>query len=223
MPQSPPIRAVLFDLDGTLLDTLDAIAASANHALQAVGVPRNLSAEEWRVRIGGGGRKLFAEFMPEAQIDAAIAAYQGHHRGPGSDLIRVFAGMDTLPGQLADRGIQTAVLSNKPHESTVTVIARFFPGNRFMRVQGVAAGVAPKPDPAAAMDILGEMGVPPVEALYIGDSEIDVMLAERAGMQVLACSFGMRPRAELVNCGARWIVDEPERVRMELLARLDGQ
>ncbi len=220
MPTPAPIRAVLFDLDGTLLDTLDAIAASANHALKEAGVARQLSAQEWRVRIGGGGRKLFAEFMPEAHIDAAIAAYQKHHQGPGAELIRVFPGMDTLPAQLAARGIGTAVLSNKPHESTVAIIARFFPGNRFARVQGVMAGVAPKPDPAAALAMLAAMGVAPAEALYIGDSEMDVQVARRAGMQLLACAFGMRPRAELAQCGAGWIVDQPAQVAVELLERL---
>lgn len=220
MPQNPPIRAVLFDLDGTLLDTLDAIAASANHALSAMGVARQLTAQQWRVRIGGGGRKLFAEFMPETEVDAAVAVYQRHHQGPGAELIRVFPGMDSLPELLAARGIPAAVLSNKPHESTQTIIARFFPGNAFSHVQGVTAGVAPKPDPTAALNMLAEMKVAPGKALYIGDSEMDVEVARRAGMQMLACGFGMRSPAELAAAGAGWIVEDPAQVPAAVLERI---
>ncbi|MDR2177339.1 MAG: HAD family hydrolase [Treponema sp.] len=213
-------RCVLFDLDGTLVDTIADIALSMNRALEESGFsPRDPG--EYPALVGRGIRKLALDSLPEkerneenAALVAAAAArfYQERpvvHSKP-------YPGIPVLLSELARRKIHTAVLSNKPDPVTGMVIARLFPAGSFDIVRGEIPGVPRKPDPGAAWDILAQLGRAPHEAILAGDSEVDMETARNTGCFPLGVSWGFRSRQVLEDAGAALIINEP----LELLRLL---
>ncbi len=213
--------AVLFDLDGTLLDTLRDIADSVNRVLQSMGfVPH--PADQYRTMVGDGVEILARRALPESHHDAKTvaalaAAYREDYSANWANHSAPYSGIVELLQGLKERGIRTAVLSNKPHAFTVQCVERFLPGGEFEVVQGSGGQFPNKPDPAGALHIAGLMQLPPERFLYLGDTNTDMRTAVAAGMLPVGATWGFRERKELVDAGAKAIADQPIEVLKLLL------
>ena len=216
-------RLLIFDLDGTLLDTLDDLAASLNHALTCFGLPPR-SRDEVRSFIGNGVRLLVRRALPESadaeterQVFAAFAAYYREHC---ADLTRPYAGIAGLLEIARQSGFATAVVSNKSHREVQTLCRRFFPG-LLDTAAGERPGLARKPAPDLPRLVLDSLGVSPDQACYIGDSPVDIETAVNAGADCLCVSWGFRSREELERAGAGRIADSPGELAALLEAKHD--
>jgi phosphoglycolate phosphatase len=209
-------HCVLFDLDGTLVDTIADIARSMNRALEQSGFPPRKTGE-FTPMVGRGIRNLARDCLPpEARDDATVdrvaeAAAGFYQEEPVVDSLP-YPGIRELLAELSRRKIHTAVLSNKPDPIARLVITRLFPGGSFEEVQGESPGVPRKPDPSAAWDILVRMGVTPRETILMGDSEVDMETARNIGCFPLGVSWGFRSVAVLEKAGAARIIQRPEEV-----------
>jgi phosphoglycolate phosphatase len=211
-------KCVIFDLDGTLVNTLADIADSTNRALAAHGFPP-VPEEEYVNLVGWGIRRLAflalpAEARNETSADAVAEAV-------AADAARFYAerplvhaapypGIGDLLAELKRRKIKTAVLSNKPDPVTQLVINGLFPMNYFDAVLGERADVPRKPNPFSTWELLLDLGIPPRETIFAGDSEIDMETALAAECHALGVSWGFRSRDTLVKAGAQRIIDRPE-------------
>lgn len=205
--------AVLFDLDGTLLDTLRDIADSVNRALEKMGFEPH-PVDRYRTMVGDGVEVLARRALPEGHHDdktlANLAvAYRDDYGRNWAVHTAPYPGIVELLQGLKQRGIRTAVLSNKPHAFTVQCVERFLPGGPFEVVQGAGLQFPNKPDPAGALHIARQMRLPPERFLYLGDTNTDMQTAVAAGMLPVGATWGFRERKELVESGAKAIVDHP--------------
>ena len=221
-PSSAP-RAVLFDLDGTLLDTLDDIAGAMNAVLADWGLPEHPVAA-YRRFIGDGAVWLARRVLPDARRDEetvrrCVAAFRAQYAARGDPETRPYPGIPELLEALAGRGLRLAVLSNKPHEFTVALVQRLLGRFSIEPVLGSRPGVPNKPDPTSALEIAGQLGIAPGEWLYAGDTGTDMETAARAGMAAVGVLWGFRGADELTAAGARQLIRHPG----ELLALLKGQ
>ena len=207
------LKGVLFDLDGTLVDTLEDLSASLNAVLANHGLPRH-DAEACKAMVGRGVGRLVEAAVPEARRDPAFLARLGAEMRAvyGQRLLaasRPYPGIPALLGTLRSRGLPSAVLSNKSHDLTTAIVEGIFPGHPFAAVQGEGSALPPKPDPRGALAICSAMGLAPQEILFMGDSEIDRETARRAGMPFAAALWGFRSRAQLAGTGAVALLPEP--------------
>lgn len=215
-------RAVLFDLDGTLLDTLTDIADAANAVLVRQGFAGHCVAA-YRTFVGDGVAMLFRRALPlpDPPADLLAACVDGFHESYArcwDRQTRPYEGIAELLDGLTARGLSLAVLSNKPHEFTRMCIARYFPRWKFDAVLGQRAGTPHKPAPDGALEIARRLAVPPAEFAYLGDSSVDMHTARAAGMFAVGAAWGFRTAAELQASGARAVITRPQ----ELLALLAG-
>ena len=213
-----PPELVIFDLDGTLADTLGDIEAAMNRALLERGLPLR-GRDEYRRFVGDGVDWLARRVLPAAEqhrVDELVEAFRMHYEGHLLDGTRAFAGIPELLADLAAAGIPMAVLSNKPHPATVSVVSGLFPNTEFVAVHGVKPSLPPKPDPTSALAIAAAAGVLPERCSFVGDSDVDVETALRAGMRPIAVLWGLRSEAELLGAGATQLVAAPA----ELMALL---
>ncbi len=207
--RSRPLLAALFDLDGTLVDSLSDIAASMNHVLATLG---HVQHEERAIQgfIGEGARHLVAQAMPkgtsEAAIDDALARYKERYRTHLLVHTRPFDGIGAMLERLASRGVKLGVVTNKPHRAAEHMCLELFGAERFGVVLGESEG-RKKPDPRIALDAAAALDVPPDRCAFVGDTHIDVKTAHAAGMRSVGVSWGLRPRSELEDAGAMDIVD----------------
>lgn len=212
------IRLAIFDLDGTILDTLEDLAGALNHALTEFGYPTR-TLPEVRSFVGNGIRNLIRRGAPsgtpEETIDRLHAAFTAHYNAHCADKTRPYDGIPALLTALRDRGLRIAVVSNKPDGAVRPLCARYFPG-LFDAAVGERTGVARKPAPDSVNAVLAEMGVDRTEAVYIGDSEVDIETARNAGMACISVDWGFRTRMQLQSSGASVIASTPG----ELLALL---
>ncbi|WP_165250042.1 HAD family hydrolase [Paludisphaera soli] len=200
-------RAVLFDLDGTLLDTLEDIGRSANQALQEGGFPLH-PIDSYRRFIGDGVAMLFQRALPpdaaldQVAVSTCVAAF-GRFYGDGWNVAtRLYPGIAGLLDALAARSIPTAVLSNKPDHFTRRCVSHHLADWPFAVVLGQREGTPRKPDPAGAHEIAEALGLDPAEILYLGDSSVDMTTANRAGMFAVGACWGFRGVEELRVHGA---------------------
>ncbi len=203
-------RAVLFDLDGTLVDSLRDIADAANEVLARRGWP-SLPLSVYRRAVGEGVRRLLerlAEHVPEAasleeaQVEALVRAFRAAYAERLLRHTRPFDGVRELLRELAARGVPTGVLSNKPHAATRKVVAALFPEHAFAVVLGQRDGVPRKPDPTGALEAARALGVLPEHILFVGDTPVDVATARAAGMTPLGVGWGFRSPEALRDAGA---------------------
>jgi phosphoglycolate phosphatase len=207
-------RGVIFDLDGTLVDTLEDIGASMNRALKARGFPEH-KAEEYREKVGWGIAKLAYLSLPEDKRDEKTVeelAAEGarYYAEAPLGLSKPYPGISEVITELKGRKIKTAVLTNKPDPVAQLVIAGIFPSGSFNMVLGERKGLKRKPDPSSSWEILLGLGLTPRDTIFMGDSEIDMETALAADCHALAVSWGYRPRELLLKAGAQRIIDKPE-------------
>lgn len=212
-------RAVLFDLDGTLLDTLQDLADAMNTVLRRFGFAAH-PLEPYRYFVGNGMAALVHRALPKPHQDdqalasACLAALKEEYRERWREQTRPYPGIPELLDQLAARQIQMSVLSNKPDEFTRVMVDRFLPHWHFDCVFGERPGIPRKPDPAAALEI-ARLSAIPVEAFaYLGDTATDMLTATAAGMFPIGVLWGFRPAEELTANGAKTLLSRPS----ELLA-----
>ena len=207
-------KGVIFDLDGTLVDTIQDIAASMNRALSLHGFPE-LPAESYKERVGWGIKRLaFLSLPDDARNDqtAALVAADSARFYAETPLVhsRPYPGILELVGELGRKKIKMVVLTNKPDPVAQKVMAGLFPQGSFSSVRGEVAGRPRKPDPACVWEMLIEMDVTPADVIFAGDSEIDVETAVASGCFPLGVSWGYRPVQTIEQAGARWIIEKPE-------------
>jgi phosphoglycolate phosphatase len=213
---SPKYQAVIFDLDGTLLDTIEDIAGATNRVLEARGLAP-FSIEDTKLLVGDGidemVRRTFAlrgvSPLSAAEVDVIIQEYRREYQACWRSHSRPYPGVPELLGELARRGIKTAVLSNKSHIFTTAMTAELLVGSRFDLVRGAAPGVPFKPDPAPALTIAGELGVEPTACIFLGDTSVDMKTATAAGMFAVGALWGFRTADELLTSGAAALISSP--------------
>jgi phosphoglycolate phosphatase len=217
-------QAVIFDLDGTLLDTLADIAHSMNHALALNGYPRH-PVDSYRDRVGWGIRVLAEKSLPADQLTSEsiercindMKQYYGQH--PADHTI-LFDGIGDLLTDLTRAGVFLSVVSNKPHALVVQVVDQVLADWSFVSVYGDRPDFAMKPNPQTALAAAREMGVQPAQVLFVGDSDIDIATAIAAGMYPVGVTWGFRTSGELRAAGAREVIDHPREL-IELIGRLN--
>ena len=211
-------KAILFDMDGTLLDTLADMVSAVNHILSVHGWPQRTT-EEVRAFVGNGARRLMERAVPPdvtgGAFEAVLAEYREWYQAHNCVDTAPYPGIPALLDALAAAGVKTAVVSNKPDETTRTLAARFFP--ELDGALGQRDGVAAKPAPDMVQAVLSRLGAEPGQALYVGDSEVDVATARNAGLPLAAVSWGFRGRQALAESGAADIVDTAEQLLAKLL------
>jgi phosphoglycolate phosphatase len=206
-------EAVLFDLDGTLLDTLEDLAGAMNRVLDDLGCPTH-PVDAYRYFVGEGIVNLVRRALPadrrgEAAVEDCIARMRAAYAEHWADHTHVYDGVPAMLDALTARGLPMAVLSNKPHDFTVRCVQRFLGRWTFAAVQGVAPDVPAKPDPTGARAVAARLGIAPGRFLYAGDTGTDMQTAVAAGMFPLGVLWGFRPAAELTAAGALALAPAP--------------
>jgi phosphoglycolate phosphatase len=208
-----PIRAVLFDLDGTLLDSLADIAQSMNIVLRERGLAGH-SSDSYRAFVGDGVTKLVERALPperrgREEIAACVDRMREVYGKRCSDRTRPYDGIAELLDALVERGLPLAVLSNKPHDLTVRLVSELLSRWAFAFVFGERPGVPRKPDPSSAREVAALLGVEPRDCLYVGDTPTDMATANAAGMPSVGACWGFRDAEELRNAGAGALASTP--------------
>ena len=211
-------QLAIFDLDGTLLDTLADLRQGINYALGTQGfAPRSMA--EVRAFVGNGAAKLMERAIPEPiapqRFHEILASYKDWYQAHNCVKTAPYPGIPEVLAELEKMGVKTAVVSNKPDATTKALAEKFFPG---MPALGQRDGVDPKPSPALVAQALSALGVRPENAVYVGDSEVDVATARNAGLPLIAVSWGFRGREKLEIAGAERIADTAPQL-LEMLCR----
>ena len=219
--QPKKCEAIIFDLDGTLLNTLDDLADANNQALSELGFPTH-PVESYKYHIGNGVRLLLERTLPEdsrdeATVEKGIAMMKQAYDKCWSNKTRPYAGIPEMLDELVRRGVRMAILSNKPHAYTRVIVDKLLANWDFEEVWGVSDTVPPKPDPAGISSLVETMGVATENLLYLGDTATDMETAVGADIFAVGVLWGFRTADELTQNGARVLLDKPA----ELLDILD--
>lgn len=209
-------KLIIFDLDGTLLDTIVDLGTSVNIALEKHGFPQH-DMETYRFMVGNGITKLIEKALPEDQRDSATIEQVKHtfltyylpHSG---DYTQPYPGIQELLAALKTKGIRLAVASNKMQVATENVVSHFFPSIHFDVVLGQREGIPMKPDPNILLSILQLTDCHADETIYVGDSGIDVLTAINANIPFVGVLWGFRPKEELASLGATSFVSSPNEI-----------
>lgn len=208
-------QACIFDLDGTLADTLASIGGFANQALNALGYPA-IPIEEYRLLVGNGADMLMRGMLrrtagsyTEEDVQRLRRVYDDLYEADPVRDVQNYPGMPELVAALRREQLPAAVLSNKPHNVVCTIVEALFPAGSFRLCYGQRDGVPRKPDPKGALLIAGELAVPPSHILYIGDTDVDMKTATAAGMDSVGVLWGFRGREELERNHARFLAQRP--------------
>lgn len=205
---------VIFDLDGTLLNTIVDLANSTNYALDQMGFPTH-EVSEYNFFVGNGIHKLFERALPEGEkteenIRKVREVFLKHYDSHNTDQSTPYPGIPELLAALQEKGIKLAVASNKYQAATRKLIAHFFPTIRFTEILGQREGVKVKPDPTIVYDILAQAKLSKEETLYVGDSGVDMQTAINSGVTACGVTWGFRPRAELEKFSPDHIAEKAE-------------
>lgn len=214
------IRAIVFDLDGTLLDTIDDIADSANYALEQLGYP-TYDRERYKYFVGNGADVLIGRIMPEEarrldKFQVLKNLYMDRYNSHSMDRTRPYDGIVETLEKIKSLGVEICVLSNKPDSQVKIIIEKFFGEDFFAIAAGGRENFPLKPDPALTLHILDSIGIEPADALFVGDTEVDIRTAKNVGCGPVSVTWGFRTRDELERNGAEVIIDRPEEL-LELI------
>lgn len=212
-------KAVLFDMDGTVLDTLGDLAAAVNHTLREFSMPE-CSIAEVAAALGNGAAYLIAHTVPDGTpkelTDKVLAAYAPYYDAHCDILTGPYDGIVPLMQKLRERGVKLAVISNKQDTAVKPLAEKYFPGLLEIAV-GESAEVRRKPNPDAVLAALRHIGVEREDAIYVGDTEVDLQTARNAGMECASVDWGFRTREQLVEIGAEHIFDTVQELEEYLL------
>lgn len=209
-------KLIIFDLDGTLLDTIEDLANATNYALSQFDLPVH-PVESYRYFIGNGLQKLLEKACPEDRRNPELISmlrdkFIGYYYRNADANTRPYAGISELVNSLNEKGYYLAVASNKVHDATVELVKRFFPEINFRAVFGQRDGYPVKPDPSILNEIIDIAGVNHNEVIYIGDSGVDATTALRAGVDFIGVLWGFRTENELRAAGATIVADKPSNI-----------
>lgn len=210
------IKALIYDLDGTLADTLPSLCQAINMTMDHYSAP-NRTCEDVRLAIGNGARMLVKRLLPDAlaadedKVTEALLYYNARYAETYT-AADCYDGIQDAVTALCRRGYISAVLSNKPDKYTVALCRILFPENTFALTQGQQEGVPTKPDPTVPLSIAARLGVRPEECAFIGDSEVDIRTAKNAGMMSVGCAWGYRSADDLRAEGADAVIDTPDQL-----------
>ena len=215
------MNLIVFDLDGTLLNSLEDLADSANHVLTQHSFPTH-PVDAYRYFVGDGVRKLIERILPpeernETTIELCRQEFVAYYKVHMEDKTSVYEGITDLLTELKKRGLKIAVATNKVHIAVKPLMEKYFPNIRFDSMIGQREGIPVKPAPQIMYDILKETGCAPSEALHVGDTATDMHLAHNAEVTPVGVLWGYRPLEELQEAGARYIIEHP----LELLEIVD--
>jgi len=213
-------KAVLFDLDGTLLDTIQDLTDSMNRALGRFGFPRR-SVEECKLFVGDGVDVFARRALPESHRDTETiaklaAAVRTEYAGRWAEKTHPYDGIPELLDALTERGMKIAVLSNKPDDLTRLMVAELLPHWHFELVWGARPDLPKKPDPTGAIKIIERLAIEARQVLYLGDTNTDMKTASAAGMYAVGALWGFRTAEELTQNGAKNLIEHPTKL-LELL------
>lgn len=209
-------KLIIFDLDGTLLNTIADLANSTNYALSRLNYPTH-PVEAYNFMVGNGINKLFERALPEGEkteenVLSVRKVFLEHYDQHNADESRPYPGIPELLKKLQDEGKMVAVASNKYQAATQKLVTHYFPEINFVAVFGQREGVKVKPDPTIVYDILTLANVNKEEVLYVGDSGVDMQTAIHAGVTSCGVTWGFRPRTELEQFHPDYIVNRAEEI-----------
>ncbi|MDY2778139.1 MAG: HAD family hydrolase [Collinsella sp.] len=205
---------VIFDLDGTLLNTIEDLAAAGNHTCEVNGWPTH-AVDAYRYKVGNGMLKLVERFMPaehagdRALFERALAEFRSYYDEHKMDHTAPYPGIIEMLDTLLANGIGLAVLTNKDHAAARPLVEHFFGADRFQIVQGRVDELPPKPAAPLTLRALASMGARPESTLFVGDSNVDIQCGRNAGIGTAGVTWGFRGRAELEAEGADYIAENP--------------
>ena len=211
------IKLVVFDLDGTLLDTIEDLGDSVNEVLSARGYPEH-TYDKYRLFIGDGMKKLILRALPSKAkedpvlVSDVLAEYQAAYERNWRKKSCPYAGITNCLRELQTTGTRSAILSNKPHRFTEMCVSHLLSEFNFDKVYGEREGVPRKPDPAGALAICRELDILPQETMFVGDTSVDVLTGVRAGMMSVGVLWGFRGEEELRDSGAEHIISHPNKL-----------
>lgn len=214
-------KLIIFDLDGTLINTIADLGACTNYALEKLGYPTH-DIESYKFRVGNGINNLFRRSLPEGEktdenVLRVRREFIPYYNAHNTDLSRPYPGMVELLEALQTEGILLAVASNKYQEATTKIIGELYPSIRFSAVLGQREGINIKPDPQIVFDILQATGVDKADVLYVGDSGVDMQTGLNAGVETCGVTWGFRPRTELEPFHPQHIVDNVAELRQIIM------
>ena len=214
-------KLIIFDLDGTLINTIADLGACTNYALEKLGYPTH-DIESYKFRVGNGINNLFRRSLPDGEktdenVLRVRREFIPYYNAHNTDLSRPYPGMVELLEALQTEGILLAVASNKYQEATTKIIGELYPSIRFSAVLGQREGINIKPDPQIVFDILQATGVDKADVLYVGDSGVDMQTGLNAGVETCGVTWGFRPRTELEPFHPQHIVNSVEELRQIIM------
>jgi len=215
-------RTVIFDLDGTLLDTIADLAAAGNWVCRKHGWPEH-SVEEFKAMVGHGMTNLVTRFSPEdcrepQQVEETLAQYMTYYGRHNMEKTAPYPGIPELMARLKANGMQLAVYSNKADAFSQVMVEHYFPGV-FDLIRGKVEGVPVKPDPMGIRAIIEELGAKSETSLFVGDSNVDVRTGHNGGMKVCGVTWGFRSKESLVEAGADLLADTVEELEKAIICR----
>lgn len=208
-------KACIFDLDGTLTDTLESLTISVNKTLEEMNMP-SITSEQCRSFVGSGARRLMEKALAAAgdteldRIDEGMEVYGRVFAENCTYHVWPYEGITAMLKSLKQQGLRLAVLSNKPHHQSVDVVSTVFGEHTFDVIQGQCDGCPRKPDPAGVFRILEELEVQPSECIYVGDSDVDMKTGKAAGLFTVGVTWGFRSKELLVETGADITIDHAQ-------------
>ncbi len=210
------IKAVLFDLDGTLVNSLEDLAISSNFALLQFGFPTHKT-EKFKYFVGDGMPKLIERVLPENRRDndtkqKVLEVFLKHYAEHFADNTYAYNGICELLEKIKELGIKIAVVSNKAQKPAEEVVGKLFKTDTFDIICGKREGYKAKPDPALTLEVIKELNVTPKECLFVGDSGMDMAVAKNAEAVGVGVLWGFREKTELLENGADYTVDKPSEI-----------
>lgn len=215
------IKVVIFDLDGTLLDTIDDLANACNYALNKYELD-TYEVEKYKVFVGNGAYKLVKRALTHThdnseKFEKVFTAFKEYYNEHMIDMTKPYDGIIELLDEFKSKGLKLAVISNKPHEFTVEIVKKYF-GDRFDIVFGHRKDYPTKPDPISLLEVIETFDVSKRECIYIGDSDVDMITAENAGVSSIGVLWGFRTEEELVGNGAEYIARTTDELKKIIVA-----